>query len=93
MVPNPDGTYTRTLDEAGVPTPFMSFPDVNWGLVPGDVINALVKGFQKRIPQRQPDAGGYAQCHHRTAEAAHRSARSARRAQSDILNGLNRLGL
>jgi hypothetical protein len=57
VVRNPDGTYTRTLDEAGVPTPFMSFPDVNWGLVPGDVINALVKGFQKEFLSGNPTQG------------------------------------
>ena len=39
VVRNPDGTYTRTLDEAGVPTGFMSFPDVDWDQVPGDIIN------------------------------------------------------
>ena len=57
VVRNPDGTYTRTLDEAGVPTPFMSFPDVNWGLVPGDVITSLVKGFQKEFLSGNPTAG------------------------------------
>ncbi len=57
VVRNPDGTYTRTLDEAGVPTPFMSFPDVNWGLVPGDIINSLVKGFQKEFLSGNPTPG------------------------------------
>ena len=57
VVRNPDGTYTRTLDEAGVPTPFMSFPDVNWGLVPGDVISSLVKGFQKEFLSGNPTPG------------------------------------
>jgi PE-PPE domain len=54
VVRNPDGTYTRTLDEAGVPTPFMSFPDVNWSKVPGDIINSLVKGFQKEFFSGHP---------------------------------------
>jgi hypothetical protein len=56
-VRNPDGTYTRTLDEAGVPTPFMSFPDVNWGLVPGDIIRSLVNGFQKEFFSGNPTPG------------------------------------
>jgi hypothetical protein len=57
VVRNPDGTYTRTLDEAGVPTPFMSFPDVNWGQVPGDVINSLIKGIQKEFFSGNPTPG------------------------------------
>jgi hypothetical protein len=57
VVRNPDGTYTRTLDEAGVPTPFMSFPDINWGRVPGDIINSLVKGFQKEFFSGHPTPG------------------------------------
>jgi hypothetical protein len=57
VVRNPDGTYTRKLDEAGVPTPFMSFPDVNWGQVPGDIINSLVKGFQKEFFSGHPTPG------------------------------------
>jgi hypothetical protein len=57
VVRNPDGTYTRRLDEAGVPTPFMSFPDINWGQVPGDVINSLVKGFQKEFFSGNPTPG------------------------------------
>ncbi|OBF28412.1 hypothetical protein A5724_28890 [Mycobacterium sp. ACS1612] len=57
VVRNPDGTYTRTLDEAGVPTPFMSFPDVNWGQVPGDVITSLIKGFQKEFLSGHPTPG------------------------------------
>jgi hypothetical protein len=54
VVRNPDGTYTRTLDEAGVPTPFMSFPDVNWSKVPGDIIHSLVKGFEKEFFSGHP---------------------------------------
>jgi len=54
VVRNPDGTYTRTLDEAGVPTPFMSFPAVNWSKVPGDIVNSLVTGFQKEFFSGHP---------------------------------------
>jgi hypothetical protein len=57
VVRNPDGTYTRTLDEAGIPTPFMSFPDVNWGQVPGDIIASLVKGIQKEFFSGNPTHG------------------------------------
>jgi hypothetical protein len=57
VVRNPDGTYTRTLDEAGIPTPFLSFPDINWGQVPGDIINSLVKGFQKEFFSGHPTPG------------------------------------
>lgn len=57
VVRNPDGTYTRTLDQAGVPTPFLSFPDINWGLVPGDIINSLVNGFQKEFFSGNPTPG------------------------------------
>lgn len=57
VVRNPDGTYTRTLTEAGVPTGFMSFPDVNWGQVPGDIINSLVKGIQKEFFSGNPTPG------------------------------------
>jgi hypothetical protein len=57
VVRNPDGTYTRTLDEADVPTPFGSFPDVNWGQVPGDIINSLVKGIQKEFFSANPTPG------------------------------------
>ncbi|MFG1934802.1 ATPase [Mycobacterium sp. NPDC048908] len=57
VVRNPDGTYSRTLDEAGVPTPFMSFPDINWGQVPGDVIHSLVSGFQKEFFSGHPTPG------------------------------------
>jgi hypothetical protein len=50
----PDGTYTRTLDQAGDPTAFMSFPDVDWGKVPGDIFNSLVKGIQKEFFSGNP---------------------------------------
>ena len=35
----------------------MSFPDVNWGQVPGDIINSLVKGFQKEFLSGHPTPG------------------------------------
>jgi hypothetical protein len=54
---NPDGTYTRTLDQAGVPTPFLSFPDINWGQVPPDVIKSLVTGFQTEFFSGHPTPG------------------------------------
>jgi hypothetical protein len=57
VVRNPDGTYARTLDQAGVPTPFLSFPDINWGLVPGDIINSLVNGFQREFFSGNPTPG------------------------------------
>jgi hypothetical protein len=53
----PDGTYIRTLDQAGDPTAFFSFPDVNWGQVPGDIVNLLVKGFQKEFFSGNPTPG------------------------------------
>jgi hypothetical protein len=54
VVRNPDGTYTRTLNDAGTPTPFLSFPDVNWGLVPGDIVNSLLDGFKKEFFSSNP---------------------------------------
>lgn len=38
-------TYDRTLDHAGVLTPFFTMPDVDWSLVPGDLVDALQTGF------------------------------------------------
>ena len=49
VVRNPDGTYSRTLNEAGTPTPFFSFPNIDWQRVPGDVMNSLAAGFQKEF--------------------------------------------
>jgi hypothetical protein len=58
VVRNPDGTYTRTLTEAGVPTPFLSFPSgINPIQVPVDVVNLLVKGFQKEFVSGNPTPG------------------------------------
>jgi hypothetical protein len=58
VVRNPDGTYTRTLTEAGDPTPFFSFPSgINPIQVPFDVVNLLVKGFQKEFVSGNPTPG------------------------------------
>jgi hypothetical protein len=57
VVRMPDGSYVRTLDQAGDPTAFMSFPDVNWAQVPGDIFNLLVKGFQKEFLSGNPTPG------------------------------------
>ena len=54
VVRNPDGTYTRTLDQAGDPTAFMSFPDVDWGKVPGDIMKSLMNGIQKEFFSGNP---------------------------------------
>ncbi|MBI3224051.1 MAG: hypothetical protein HYZ39_03220 [Mycolicibacterium cosmeticum] len=56
VVRNPDGTYTRTLDDAGTPTPFMSFPHVNPARVLNDVLNSLVKGIHKEFFSGHPTA-------------------------------------
>ena len=53
----PDGTYVRTLDQAGDPSAFFSFPDVNWAQVPGDIVNLLVKGFTKEFFSGNPTPG------------------------------------
>ncbi|HET6734189.1 ATPase [Mycobacterium sp.] len=55
VVRNPDGTYTRTLTEAGVPTPFLSFPSgINPLQVPFDIVNLLVQGFTKEFFSGNP---------------------------------------
>ncbi|MGV0863092.1 ATPase [Mycolicibacterium sp. XJ652] len=55
VVRNPDGTYTRTLTEGGVPTPFLSFPSgINPLQVPFDVVNLLIRGFQKEFLSGNP---------------------------------------
>ncbi|MGV0643866.1 ATPase [Mycolicibacterium sp. XJ2546] len=52
---NPDGSYTRTLTEGGVPTPFLSFPSgINPLQVPFDIVNLLVRGFQKEFLSGNP---------------------------------------
>lgn len=56
VVRNPDGTYSRTLNDPATPTPFFSFPNVNWQQVPGDIINSLVTGFKKEFFSANPTA-------------------------------------
>ncbi len=50
-VQNSDGDweYVRTFDDTEVPTAFGSLPDVEWGNVPGDLLNLLGVGFQQAI--------------------------------------------
>ena len=48
-VRNPDGTYTRDFSQAGTEVPFLSFPNLNPGLVLSDAFNALVAGIQKEL--------------------------------------------
>ncbi|MGY4710612.1 PE-PPE domain-containing protein [Mycolicibacterium sp. CBM1] len=51
--PTEGGTYNRTFDQAGIPTPFLSkqpLTAAEWAQVPGDVIRALVVGFQDSFP-------------------------------------------
>ncbi|SEH56617.1 hypothetical protein SAMN04489835_1509 [Mycolicibacterium rutilum] len=58
VVYNPEtGAYERTLTEAGIPTPFFSFPNVNWSAVPGVVFNQLVAGIQKEFFSGNPTTG------------------------------------
>ncbi|MGV0714406.1 ATPase [Mycolicibacterium sp. XJ662] len=55
VVRNPDGTYTRTLSEGGVPTPFLSFPrHINPLQVTVDIANLLVRGFTKEFLSGKP---------------------------------------
>ena len=56
VVRNPDGTYTRTLTEAGVPTSFFSFPAVDPVQAITDVVNLLVRGFTKEFFSGNPTA-------------------------------------
>ncbi|KUI21445.1 hypothetical protein AU193_03370 [Mycobacterium sp. GA-1285] len=51
------GGYERTLTEAGDPTPFMSFPSVDWGQVPGVILNQLVQGIVKEFFSGDPTVG------------------------------------
>ena len=51
------GGYVRTLTEAGVPTPFFSFPNVNPGQVPGVLLNQLLQGIQKEFLSGNPTPG------------------------------------
>ncbi|VEG37882.1 ATPase [Mycolicibacterium flavescens] len=51
------GGYERSLDEAGDPTPFMSFPNVDWAQVPGVIFNQLVQGIFKEFFSDNPTVG------------------------------------
>lgn len=51
------GGYERSLDEAGDPTPFMSFPNVDWAQVPGVIFNQLVQGIFKEFFSGNPTVG------------------------------------
>jgi PE-PPE domain len=57
VVRNPDGTYTRTLTEAGIPTSFFSFPAVNPAQVIPDIVNLLVQGFTREFVSGNPTPG------------------------------------
>lgn len=54
VVRTPEGTYERTLTEAGVPTSFFSFPAVDPVQVIPDIINLLVQGFTKEFFSGNP---------------------------------------
>ncbi|MDT5190590.1 MAG: hypothetical protein QOI28_2841, partial [Mycobacterium sp.] len=54
VIQNPDGTYTRDFSNAGTETPFLSFADIDYGRVPGDVINQLIGGFTKEFFSANP---------------------------------------
>ncbi len=51
------GGYERTLTEAGDPTPFMSFPKVDWAQVPGVILNQLFQGIYKEFFSGNPTVG------------------------------------
>ncbi|MDT5015829.1 MAG: hypothetical protein QOD39_1989, partial [Mycobacterium sp.] len=57
VVRQADGTYTRTLDQAGDPTAFMSFPDVDWSKVPNDIFNLMTQGIEKEFFSGNPTPG------------------------------------
>jgi hypothetical protein len=54
VVQNADGTYTRDFSQAGTETPFMSFPDIDYGRVLNDVVTQLIGGFQKEFFSGHP---------------------------------------
>ena len=54
VVRNADGTYTRDFTNAGTETPFLSFADLDYGKVPGDVIGQLISGFTKEFFSGSP---------------------------------------
>nr|WP_090277244.1 hypothetical protein [Mycolicibacterium komanii]CRL71420.1 ATPase [Mycolicibacterium komanii] len=51
------GGYERTLTEAGDPTPFMSFPNVDWAQAPGVILNQLFQGIYKEFFSGNPTVG------------------------------------
>jgi hypothetical protein len=54
---NPEtGGYERTLTDAGTPTGFFSFPDVDWGQAVGVILNQFVQGIQKEFFSGNPTA-------------------------------------
>jgi len=58
VVYNPQtGAYERTLTEAGIPTPFFSFPNVDWAQVPAVLFNQLVAGISKEFLSGNPTPG------------------------------------
>ena len=53
QTPTDGGTYNRTYDQSGVYTPYLSvnpLTPAEWLQVPGDVVRALVVGFQDAFP-------------------------------------------
>lgn len=48
--------YTRDFSQAGTETPFLTFPNIDYGKALGDTFNALVGGFQKELGPN-PTAG------------------------------------
>jgi hypothetical protein len=50
------GAYERTLTDAGTPTGFFSFPDVDWGQAVGRILNQFVQGIQKEFFSGNPTA-------------------------------------
>lgn len=51
------GGYERTLTEAGDPTPFMSFPNVDLAQAPGVILNQLFQGIYKEFFSGNPTVG------------------------------------
>jgi hypothetical protein len=41
--------YTRDFSQAGIETPFLTFPNIDYGKALGDTFNALIGGFQKEL--------------------------------------------
>ena len=58
VIQNLDGTYTRDFTNAGTETPFLSFANIDYGRVPGDVINQLIGGFTKEFFSANPTPNG-----------------------------------